>query len=268
MATSGAISRREAVEAIVRAMRTGEHSVARVAAKFLAPDVTMDANGIELGDRGGVIERITGQWVFTPVLAQGEWSLPEKVADALRVRAEFPGLGAAPSDYSLTFRFDERGLVSRTEEKFVFRMVREPVGEIPAHLRAAINRALANQTPMVLAYVDDHGAPSLSLRGSIQVYGAAQLCLWVRNVNSGLMRAIRAGRPLALLFRNSASRTTLTIRGVGRIIDDPDERQRIFQSTPEVEQRHDPAMTGGAVIIDVARIQGTSPKGPVLVVIE
>jgi hypothetical protein len=271
MATSEApISdvRRAAVDAVVRAMRTGEHSAASVATKFLSAKVTMNANGVELADRDAVVDRITGQWPFTPVLAQGEWSLLEKVGDGIRVGAEFPGLGAAPSDYSVTFFFDERDLISRIEEKFSFKMAAEPVAQIPVHVRAAINRALANQTPMVLAYVDDEGAPALSLRGSLQVYSATQLCLWVRNANSGLIRAIRAGRSLSLLYRNSPTRTTLTIRGRGVVIDDPVVRRRIFELSPEVEQRHDPGLTGAAVIIDVARIHGTSPKGPVLVVIK
>lgn len=249
-------------------MRTGEYSAANVATKFLSSKVVMNANGTEIASRDAVIDRITGQWAFTPVLAQGEWSLPEKVADGVRVAAEFPGLGAAPGDYSLTFWFDERDLISRIEEKFSFKMTAEPVDQIPVQVRTAINRALANQTPMVLAYVDNDGAPSLSLRGSVQVYRSTQLCLWVRNSNSGLIRSIRANRPLSLLYRNSPSRTTLTIRGRGTVIEDPIVRRRIFELSPEVEQRHDIGMTGAAVIIDVSRIQGTSPKGPVLVVIK
>lgn len=48
--------------------------------------------------------------------------------------------------------------------------------------------------------------------------------------------------------------------------NDEDGRRRVFDMAPEVEQRHDTAMTGAAVIIDVSTIDGTSPKGPVLVV--
>ena len=261
-------ARLSAVDAFVRSIRTGEHSAALVAAQFLAPNVVMNANGTELKHRDAVIDRITGQWAFTPVLAQGEWSAPESLNDRIRVTADFPGLGAAPADYRLTFWFDDRDLISRIDEKYSFKMTAEPVDYIPAHVRTAINRALANQTPIVLAYVDDEGAPSLSLRGSVQVYSSTQLCLWVRNPESGLVGSIRAGRPLSLLYRNSPTRTTLTIRGRGRIIEDEERRRRIFNLCPEVEQRHDPAMTGAAVVVDVSRIHGTSPKGPVLVVIK
>jgi hypothetical protein len=259
-------NRRAAVDAVVRSLRTGEHSAAIIAARFLAPGIVMNANGTELKTRDAVIDRIAGQWAFTPVLAQAEWSLPEGGNESVRVAAEFPGLGAAPNDYSLKFFFDDRDLISRIEEKYSFKMTSEPVDRMPAHVRTAINRALANQTPTVLAYVDDQGAPSLSLRGSVQVYSPTQLCLWVRNPNSGLIRAINADRPLSLLYRNSPTRTTLIIRGRGKVIEDEALRRRIFDMSPEVEQRHDTAMTGAAVIIEVSRIHGTSPKGPVLVI--
>jgi Pyridoxamine 5'-phosphate oxidase len=125
-----------------------------------------------------------------------------------------------------------------------------------------------NQTPMVLACVDDEGEPSLSLRGSVQGHSPTQLCLWVRNADSGLIRAIRADRPLSFLYRNSPSRMTLTIKGRGKVIGDESLRRRIFDMSTEVEQRHDTAMTGAAVVVDVWRIHGTSLRGPVLVVIK
>jgi hypothetical protein len=70
------------------------------------------------------------------------------------------------------------------------------------------------------------------------------------------------------LYRNSPTRTTLILKGYGKVIDDPDGRRRVFDLSPEVEQRHDTVMTGAAVIIDVSTINGTSPKGPLLVVIK
>jgi hypothetical protein len=57
------------------------------------------------------------------------------------------------------------------------------------------------------------------------------------------------------------------IRGRGKLVDDLKIRHQIFELSPEVEQRHDPAMAGAAVLVDVARIHGTSPKGPVSVVV-
>jgi hypothetical protein len=92
-----------------------------------------------------------------------------------------------------------------------------------------------------------------------------QLCAWLRDAESGLVRAVKAGRPLGLLYRDSSTRSTFVIRARGRIEDDPQVRERIFDRSPEVEQRHDLGRKGAALIIDVERITGTSPQGAILV---
>jgi hypothetical protein len=118
---------------------------------------------------------------------------------------------------------------------------------------------------MVLAYVDDQGAPSLSLRGSVQVWSDTELCAWLRDAASGLVRAVNAGRPLSLLYRDSATRTTLVIKGRGTIAADAGTRSRVYRLAPEVEQTHDVARRGAALLIRVERIAGTHPDGPVLI---
>jgi hypothetical protein len=98
------------------------------------------------------------------------------------------------------------------------------------------------------------------------VYGPAALCLWARNPKSGLVTAARNGQPLSLLYRNSAKRITLGIRGHGEVADDAPTRERVFALSPEVEQRHDLARNGAAVVVRIDRLQGMTPDGPVLVV--
>ena len=38
-------------------------------------------------------------------------------------------------------------------------------------------------------------------------------------------------------------------------------RRRVYEKTPEVEQFHDTARNGAALIIDITRLQGGGPKG-------
>ena len=109
--------RYQAAEAVVRALRTGEAAAARLAESHLAAAVTLDANGVAITDRGRVVDGLTGQWAFTPVFAQGEWSLPEAADGEVVVTAEFPGLGAAPRSYRLAFSFDAADRITRIEER-------------------------------------------------------------------------------------------------------------------------------------------------------
>jgi hypothetical protein len=126
-----------------------------------------------------------------------------------------------------------------------------------------INNALANGTPMVTAYTGEDGSPQLSLRGSIQVLTPTQLCAWLRSAEGGLNRALATNPQISMLYRDSRTRSTLIIKGNGRIEDDPALRDQIFELTPEVEQLHDPDRNGAALIIDVTSVRGGTPRGGV-----
>jgi len=184
----------------------------------------------------------------------------------VRVAGTFASVGAAPKAYALAFAFDAGDTIVSIDETVTPFPPATPAGHLPPAVRAAIDGALANGTPIVVGYAGEDGAPVLSLRGSVQVYGPDALCLWVRNAKSGLVNAARNGRPLSLLYRNSAKRMTLVTRGRAEVADDAATRERVFALSPEVEQRHDPAKNGVALVVRIERLQGMTPDGPVLVV--
>ena len=142
----------------------------------------------------------------------------------------------------------------------------QPVSEVlPGFVRGIINGALANGTPIVVAYTDENGGPVLSLRGSTQVYSDTQLCIWVRNAGGGIVKAMARNNRVSLLYRDSKVRTTLIMQGRGHVETDPSVRERVFQLSPEVEQNHDPSRKGAALIIDIISLQGTTVRGMVKV---
>jgi hypothetical protein len=260
------LSRRlSAADAVLRALRTGELVAARHATSYLAPDVSFSTNGKAIAGREAVADRLTGQWSFTLVMAQGHWSEPKAVGGQVAVTGGFPGIGAAPEGYQIAFSFDADDRIVEIAETYAFPRAGAPAADMPDHVRAAIDRALVNGTPIVLGYVDASGQPSLSPRGSLQSYSGTELCMWVRDANSGLIAAVKAGRPLGLLYRESRTRTTLSMKGIGRIADDPATSEQVFRMAPEVEQRHDPGRAGVAMIIRLTEVAGTSPYGAVLV---
>jgi len=130
-------------------------------------------------------------------------------------------------------------------------------------VRGIINGALANGTPIVVAYTDDAGQPVLSLRGSTQVYSDTQLCIWVRNADGGIIRTMARNPRVSCLYRDSKTRTTLIIQGRGHVESSPEIRERVFALSPEVEQNHDTARKGAALIIDISRVMGNTPRGGV-----
>src|SRR3954462_15077872 len=114
---------RRQVEAIVQALRTGEASAALYAGRQLADDVRfVTAFQKEFAGRDAVVERLTGQWPMTSGLARGSWEIVEEQPDRFIARGDFAHVGAAPAEYGLTIRFDEKGMIATIEES----MARKP----------------------------------------------------------------------------------------------------------------------------------------------
>ncbi len=258
-----------AVEAYMKALRTGEASATVTAARHLAPDVVLDTVGAHMWGNGHeefvgydeTVKMITGIGVMTGVYRTAPWSDPVVTGDTIVVSAEIGGLLASST---LTFTFNDRDQISRIEQVNTGGgPPGQPSERIPPHAKALINSALANNTPMIIAYTDENGAPNLSLRGSTQVFSDTQLSIWVRHANGGMANALRKNPAMTLMYRDPPARATLTVEGRAHFEADPEVRDRVFELAPEVEQKHDPGRIGAALIIDVIRMTGTTPRGAV-----
>jgi len=265
-------TRARAAELYVKALRTGEASATAQAARFLAPDVVLDTTGAHMWGNGheefhgydDVLHMITGIGVMTGVYRTGAWSDPEVASDQVRVSADLGGGLLASSSLTFTFNADDK--ITRIVQVNTGGGGAPPTDKIPAFVKGIVNAALANNTPMIVAYTGDDGAPVLSLRGSTQVCSDTQLSIWVRHANGGMANTLRKNPAMALMYRDPPARTTLTFQGRGHFDDTPEVRQRVFELAPEVEQRHDLDMTGAALIIDIDRLTGNSPRGGVRMV--
>lgn len=257
----------EAAEAYVLAMRTGEPPATRAAAQHLGKDVVLNLTAGQrcntLTGFDAVVDRITGEWPNTPVFVKGFWSFARHDGNIVRVDATFPPMGASPAAVHLACSFDSAGNINTIDQETVPQPPAELSQTIPESVRGLINGALRNNTPMSVAYVDEDGKPNLSLRGSVQVYSPTQLSIWLRNSGSGMANAITKNPNVALLYRDSATRSTLTIQGVGHIETDPAIRDRVWGMIQDVEQKHETRESGCALIIDLTRLQDGTPRGGV-----
>jgi hypothetical protein len=132
-------------------------------------------------------------------------------------------------------------------------------------IKELVNNGLASGNPLLLAVVTQDNKPSLSFRGSTQVYSDDQLGLWVRNTAGGTIEAIRHNPHVALMYR-SATTPLLQFHGRARIATDEAERAKVFDSAPERERQSDPERKGLAIVIDLDKVQGVlkfGPDGPV-----
>jgi hypothetical protein len=127
-------------------------------------------------------------------------------------------------------------------------------------LKALVNNALANGSPLLLAAVSADNRPVASFRGSVQTYSDDQLGLWARNREGGTLDAIR-GNPNVVLVYRSATTPVLQFHGRERVTEDAAERSRVFESAPAREQASDPERKGAAVIVDLDRVEGVLKFG-------
>ncbi|MGD9798859.1 MAG: pyridoxamine 5'-phosphate oxidase family protein [Acidimicrobiia bacterium] len=193
------------------------------------------------------------------------WSEPVVDGSTVRIRATAPA-GAVIGGLEVAFGVDD-GLVTRVDQT----LVPAPPAEIrPVSLLGpvaeAIDDALAKAVPVVVAYVDADGQPSLSLRGSVKVNSDTELQIWIRKAEGGLAGALAANDRLTFWYRNTAERATLQIKGRGRVVADEATRQAIYDSTVEPERRADAQCKGVGVLVEVDRVDGRLASGGVRMV--
>jgi hypothetical protein len=135
------------------------------------------------------------------------------------------------------------------------------VETIPLAVGGLINNALANQTPVVVTYVDEQGGPHSSLRGSVCVFSPTELAIWVRHADGGLPRAIVKNNQISLLYNDRRAGAAIIVQGRASIADDEESRRRAYELCPEVEQTHDPHRHGVPLIIEVTRMQANLGAG-------
>jgi len=249
-----------AVEAYRNAIVKGEDDGV---AGYLADDVVVETN---FGRAEGVEEALAllHEPRIAGLLAAGaHWTQPAENGDTITVTARFPA--AAPFG-GVEFLFTFAGAkISRVEQQTL------PAAPVPpAELRltddmkAAVNGALDNQTPMMIAYSDDDGEIHVSFRGTIQAYSDDQLALWARDPEGGLPRHVNARPKVTLFYHDPKTRTTYTFYGRAEVTDDPATRTIVFADSPARERQMDFRRRGVAILVDLYKVEGRGPAGRIL----
>jgi len=129
-------------------------------------------------------------------------------------------------------------------------------------MKEVVASAYGAGAPPLVAYVDEEGQPSLSIRGSTQVYSDNQLAVWIR-AGSKLADALAKNDHVSVFIRIPETRATLNFRGRATLSSDEAVRQKVWGSAVENEQKADPDMKGQPLILNVDRVDGRTPSGPV-----
>jgi SnoaL-like domain/Pyridoxamine 5'-phosphate oxidase len=257
---AGMSDRLSAVEAYQNALITGD--VDAVAA-HLAPGVVVDTNFGRAEGAEAVLALLREPRTAGLLAAGAHWSEPVTDADSITVTAELPA--TAPfGGFEFVFGF-AGAAITRVEQQTLPAAPVQPVSlRLTGEIRNAVDGALDNGTPMLIAYSDDAGEIHLSFRGTIQAHSDDQLALWARDPEGGLPRHIASRPKVTLFYHDPASRTSYTFYGRARVEAEPAARAAIFENSHPRERQMDFRRRGVAIVVDLDKVEGRGPGGRIL----
>jgi hypothetical protein len=252
-----------AVEAYVAALGTADEDATRAVRDAFADDVVVDTNYGHAGDRAAAIELLREPRTAGLLAGGAQWSQPTADGDRVVVTATLP-LTAPVGGIELVFTFTD-GKIIRVEQQTLPAPPLQPSAlRLTPDMKAAVNGALDNQTPMLIAYVDGGEQIHLSFRGTIQAYSDDQLALWARDPDGGLPKNIGDRPNVTLFYHDPARRTSYTFYGQARVTTDPGARSTIFANSHPREQQTDFRRRGVAIVVDLDKVEGRDAGGRLL----
>ena len=252
-----------AVLAYVAAIGSADESATRTVGDAFADDVVVDTSYGHAGDRATAIELLREPRTAGLVASGAQWSAPATAGDRVVVTATLPE--TAPfGGLELVFTFTDSKIIRIEQQTLPAAPLQPRPLLLTAEMNAAVNGALDNQTPMLIAYVDGGEQVHLSFRGTVQAYSDDQLALWARDPEGGLPRNIADRPKVTLFYHDPARRTTYTFYGRAHVAAEPDARATIFANSHPREQQADFRRRGVAIVVDLDRVEGRDSGGRLL----
>ncbi len=219
---------------------------------MLTPDAKLDSTSGNSAGRDAVLKRMTEP--AGRVFRESTWREPEALGDAVKVVGVAPGAGGGSP--ILVFHF-EGDKISTIQHQFYTARVSGTGSAIklPQEVKDKVRRSLAERHPMVVAYVDERGAPVLSFRGSVQAFSDDALAFWSRP-ESRLIECVKTNPYVSLIYRNEDTHEGFQFQGRARIATDSAEIAQVYANMDQIEQDRDMAQLGVAVIVDLDKVEG------------
>ena len=131
-----------------------------------------------------------------------------------------------------------------------------PIG-LTDEMTEAVNRALEDRMPCIVATASVEGMPDLSYRGSVFAYDREHLAFWER-AKGETLRNLESNAQAAVFYRNHQTRQNWRFYGSVTVLRDGAQREEIMGRVHPFELAQDPDRTGVAVLIRVDRVRSGS----------
>lgn len=125
--------------------------------------------------------------------------------------------------------------------------------ELTDEMRAALESALTDGMPVIVATSGASGMPDVAFKGSAMVFDKDHLAFWERALGTTL-RNMQENPQACLLYRNPTTRQAWKFFGAVELFPEGELREQIMARTNDIELSRDPEKKGVAVRIRVDRV--------------
>jgi predicted pyridoxine 5'-phosphate oxidase superfamily flavin-nucleotide-binding protein len=125
---------------------------------------------------------------------------------------------------------------------------------LTAEMTAALDNALPDRSPCLVATASREGMPDVSYRGSVLVFDSEHLAFWERAKGETLDN-IRQNPGVCVFYRNAATRVGWRFYGQAEVLTDGPIRVQIMERVHPFELAQDPERIGYAILIRVDRVR-------------
>ncbi len=125
--------------------------------------------------------------------------------------------------------------------------------ELNETIASAIDNAVANAVPVLVASSSAEGMPDIAYKGSVMVFDKDHLAWWERAHGTTLAN-VRENGHACLYYVNRAERQSFKFFGTAEVIDSGPVRDQVMARTIQVELDRDPDRKGVAVMVRIDKV--------------
>jgi uncharacterized pyridoxamine 5'-phosphate oxidase family protein len=126
--------------------------------------------------------------------------------------------------------------------------------QLTEEMKTALDNALVERSPCLVATASAAGVPDVSYRGSVLVFDGERLAFWER-AKLETFRNLQQNPGICVFYRNAETRVSWRFYGEAQIVADGEMRAQIMERVNAFELAQDPDRTGAAILIRVDRVR-------------
>ena len=125
--------------------------------------------------------------------------------------------------------------------------------ELTDEMKAALETAITDGAPVIVASAGKSGMPDIAYKGSAMVFDKEHIAFWERALGTTFAN-LKENPGWCLLYRNPATRTAWKFFGEAKVLLEGDLRQQVMDRTIALELDKDPERKGAAIVVRIDKV--------------